>query len=79
MYTLMQVQIREIKIILKRLNEQLSQHPIFTKIYLMSRNIPIKLVWNIYLKKLIGVRTVGSFPVFAVFSLWGWQRNSLSS
>ena len=77
----MQVQIREMKTIVESLNGQLSQPPVFTKIYLISRNtnIPIKLVWNINFKKLNGVRSVGSFPVFAVFSLWVWQRSSLSS
>lgn len=75
------VQIREMKNIVESLNGQLSQPPIFTEIYLMSRNtnIPIKLAWNINFEKLNGVRSVGSFPVFAVFSLWVWQRNSLSS
>lgn len=80
-WTYMQVQIREMKIIVESLNGQISQPPIFTKIYLMSRNtnIPIKLVWNTNLKKLNGVRSVGSFPMFAVFSLRVWQRSSLSS
>lgn len=42
----MQVQIREMKILVEKMNEQLLGPPIFTKINLMSRNtnIPIKLV-----------------------------------
>lgn len=70
-WTYMQVQIREIKIIVERLNIQLSQPPIFTEIYLMSRNtnISIKFVWNINFKKLNGVGIVGSFRVCCLFSL----------
>lgn len=42
----MQVQIREMKVLVERMNEQLPEPPIFTKINLMSRNTnnPIKLV-----------------------------------
>lgn len=47
---------------------------------LVGRQIfPQKFVWNINFTKLNGVRSVGSLPVFADFSVWVWQGTSLTS
>lgn len=36
-------------------------------------------MWNINFKKWNGVRSVGSLPEFADFSVWVWQGTSLTS